>query len=1016
MEATNYEKPLGHHLDTLHFVHEDVATEHGTFTGIKPLRSKGQDDFQIFLANSASSVRPDDAPGSSKRNGIRFPRHSVKILRDWLDTHKENPYPTEEQKVELELQTQLTPVQIANWLANARRRRKVSERTMPKHWRSPSLQASTPAIDIPSNNAAGKPWDELNPLERWKHSPPENEPARMGDIVNAIVNSDFPDDQSTSPSSYGRRRRGKGSSNGSSVSQLRAPSTASHETVSARTSSLSASSSAQTHGSAQSRSTYGSFGSFSSSLAGKKDRRRKRRAPAVSAVALDDKAKRIFQCTFCTDTFKSKYDWTRHEKSLHLSLEKWICAPQGPIITDAATGETRCAYCDEENPSPAHLDVHNHQACADKGLDSRTFYRKDHLRQHLRLMHHGCELRAPHEQWKSSAAGSINSRCGFCAQRFSTWQERVDHLTAHFKAGARMLQWKGCRGFDPQVAAQVTNAMPPYLIGMEAVSPIPFSASKRAANSYFAHTTQELEHAGAEVRGSGRSSETSEDPNMRQTCPHGGFGGNAGTNCWEVLTIGLAKYTKKMAAQGVVMTDEMLQSQARRIVYDSDDTWNQTAADNPEWLDLFKKASGLDFVPTEIGGSGLQIPEDLETYGDLGLRIPFAVQLQAYNQQLNGSGPGFVDSNNGSNEVDAVPEPYKRALELRRSDLRDVYEQLMAADALYEGPQKCQHARCERNHIDVTLVDDIHAPGPRMRRWCNELFTPAQIASFAQKLGRGSNKAHLPSAAASPQAASSSLHSLEQILDASSASPMGGNPAAYAASQARARSLAALSREEAAEIDTCDVPNKVRRTHMPRHRLQLSPERAQHFATVTEAWQESGMIPPPISTAQMAGIVPATSTATNTTTGAMMEFLGGNIGGSLAFSNDALSTAIPLPATMMTTNDQIHGLSYLPAEEGGLTDEAFNLELHNFTQAQIDPALMSDSAAVLPMDSTDFWTSMSAVPPAPTATAIDAQAKEMNDVDMTDINFDDLVFDGVFDQPMDELDAADIFDFEGGAL
>jgi hypothetical protein len=67
-----------------------------------------------------------------------------------------------------------------------------------------------------------------------------------------------------------------------------------------------------------------------------------------------------------------------------------------------------------------------------------------------------------------------------------------------------------------------------------------------------------------------------------------------GTNCWEVLTIGLAKYTKQMAAQGIVLTDEMLQAQARRIVYDSDDTWNQTAADNPEWLDLFKKASGLD--------------------------------------------------------------------------------------------------------------------------------------------------------------------------------------------------------------------------------------------------------------------------------------------------------------------------------------------------------------------------------------------------------------------------------------
>lgn len=39
---------------------------------------------------------------------------------------------------------------------------------------------------------------------------------------------------------------------------------------------------------------------------------------------------------------------------------------------------------------------------------------------------------------------------------------------------------------------------------------------------------------------------------------------------------------------------------------------NQTAADNPEWLDLFKKAHGLNFIPTQIGGQGSQVPEDIE--------------------------------------------------------------------------------------------------------------------------------------------------------------------------------------------------------------------------------------------------------------------------------------------------------------------------------------------------------------------------------------------------------------------
>ncbi|KAG9718540.1 hypothetical protein KCU75_g22765, partial [Aureobasidium melanogenum] len=71
----------------------------------------------------------------------------------------------------------------------------------------------------------------------------------------------------------------------------------------------------------------------------------------------------------------------------------------------------------------------------------------------------------------------------------------------------------------------------------------------------------------------------------------------------------------------------MLQTQARHILYDSDDAWDNTAADNPEWLDLFKRAHALDYIPTEVSGIGKNIPEDLEIYTDLGMRIPFSVQV-----------------------------------------------------------------------------------------------------------------------------------------------------------------------------------------------------------------------------------------------------------------------------------------------------------------------------------------------------------------------------------------------------
>ena len=312
LEANNYAtNATGTFLDTLHLIDENAAHEHGNLTGIKPLKSK---------PSGSVPIRADDAPGSSKRNGIRFPRHAVKILRDWIEAHADNPYPTEEEKADLERQTELSPSQVANWLANARRRRKITERSRPKLCESPSLRPTTSAIPIPG---ADKPWEELNPFERWQHSPPENEPADLDDIAYAVATNALPPDESRSdsPSTLGRSsKRRKASSSGSGWSHRRAPSTGSAET--GQTSSLSASTSAA-HSNNSSHSTHGSFGSFSSSLAGKKDRRRRRKPVAKTpASKLGGTQKRIFQCTFCTDTFRAKYDWTRHEKSLHLSLEK----------------------------------------------------------------------------------------------------------------------------------------------------------------------------------------------------------------------------------------------------------------------------------------------------------------------------------------------------------------------------------------------------------------------------------------------------------------------------------------------------------------------------------------------------------------------------------------------------------------------------------------------------------------------------------------------------------------------
>ncbi|KAK0316712.1 hypothetical protein LTR01_000462 [Friedmanniomyces endolithicus] len=988
LESTNYvNKHAGTFLDTLHSVDENTSKEQGTFAGVTTLMSK-----EGYGSGTSTPVRADDGPGSTKRNGIRFPRHAVKILRDWLDSHVDHPYPTEEEKVELEQRTELQPSQVANWLANARRRKKVTDR--PKAHMSPSLRPTTPALPIPG--AAEKPWEELNPFERWQNSPPEHEPASITDIAHAVATTHpLGVSETASPSSASRHKR---SSNGSGHC---ATSVTSLGTSAAHSSSKSASSAAFSQGSSQS---FGSYGSFNSSLAGKRDRRRRRRpAPNASRKLTSDK-KRVFQCTFCTDTFNSKYDWTRHEKSLHLSLEKWICAPLGPIIVDPLTNTKKCVYCDTQDPSDEHIENHSHRQCEDKGLDARTFYRKDHLRQHLRLMH-GCEMTTFMELWKSTAV-NINSRCGFCAQRFTVWQERIDHITAHFKAGVRMSEWKGCRGLDPAVAAQVTNAMPPYLIGIEAASVMPFSATDKGSWQQCMISHDEAHGKKITVTG-----EQVSDLPMCDT--------EHGSTCWEILTVRLGKYANEMAQAGVVLTDEMLQCQARVISFDSDDSWNQTPADNPEWLDLFKKAQGLNFIPSHIGGQGVQIPEDLETYGDLGLRIPFAVQLQAYKQIQTGS---------QTPPDDLSPEAYQEAL-TGRAHFRDSFARMHEEGRLHDEDFTCAHEECKLNIADISWLDGVeHGSSPRYRRWCSselplELLKPiafsAGAGSGSQGAGTAGNVAGLwkslvdlgnrpPASSRDVDAMATAVGTtpaLGRLVEAEQepctlpncigADPHGTKPKhcmsryCHPGSQAagRAQSLQARARLEAPLTDGMD--QEAGTTHkfsfLPRHRLELSPEMSRHFATTTGAWVDSGTMPETRYTQFQA---PTLANQDSISTGALMEFLGDGLGGCLPFSGDANTSDIPL-------SSNVGNIDWMDVEGVPLEDPAFMDDLDDLIAATTAPGDACGNAATTWDDdmlfaSTPFGLSEGMVPELTEPVG-----------DAMDFDFGDMTFDAAFDMPTD---------------
>jgi hypothetical protein len=185
------------------------------------------------------------------------------------------------------------------------------------------------------------------------------------------------------------------------------------------------------------------------------------------AKTADDKNHKPFLCTFCWQSFCTKYDWMRHEASVHAPQESWLCC------SDTSLPMVSCTFCGIPSPSISHMTTeHNHQSCASKPEEDRVYYRKDHFIQHLHRVHfkgikhpdsnsrctplegpadmvrlsissgtdsrrYGCsgQVVKAHRKSQPFPAGHANLHCGFCGAWLTDWDNRCAHVAAHFASG-----------------------------------------------------------------------------------------------------------------------------------------------------------------------------------------------------------------------------------------------------------------------------------------------------------------------------------------------------------------------------------------------------------------------------------------------------------------------------------------------------------------------------------------------------------------------------------------------------
>ncbi|PVH96771.1 hypothetical protein DM02DRAFT_534568 [Periconia macrospinosa] len=381
-------------------------------------------------------------PASATRKGAstRIPLEAKQMLEEEFSA---NPYPCSWEIDVIAHQANLDVKRVRNWFNNTRARKKGSdalEVKLPKAQQSTcslSSQLSRGSLEALDKQSENSPEPPQPPLALYLAQSYQEEACTVSDIQAAIDNRSLSEDIDLQMDTASSSKMGRSSSIITSVNS--------------------------SDGTAPT--TYSSGSNLSSF---NRDRRRgRRRMEWKTSPYTRTKLKGLnsagvpqedlpFCCTFCPRAFRTKYEWIRHEDSVHALRTTWICCDNKnntPLLS--------CPFCGHLRPDDYHMAGHKYQQCRSKPESQRTFYRRDHFIQHLHHVHFanvkhpsarlGCQARIMDSEGNNFGCKDLAVKwrrfgapiklddpmlhCGFCGKRSKNWSERCEHVAEHMYAG-----------------------------------------------------------------------------------------------------------------------------------------------------------------------------------------------------------------------------------------------------------------------------------------------------------------------------------------------------------------------------------------------------------------------------------------------------------------------------------------------------------------------------------------------------------------------------------------------------